>query len=315
MNIRWDQIDSLVEISIGTAAVIVLLLAAGVLLRQRYTMRWRVLAWMLVAVRLLIPVHFGRGLPSVEIPIRPVPSAASVPEPVSSVPAAAQQAQPDSAAESGSASASGTGRPTGQQGNAGQSSDFGESQAKPVPVPGVVRTLNLPQIIGQIWLTGALALLTFHATGGLLYRRRVRKSAQPCDTAVTALLVRCAAEIGLRRPVQAAVAAVPTPLALAGRRPMLLLPSSVCTLPRDALRMVLLHELIHLRRHDTARKWLVLAAACVHWFNPLAWGMVRAAGQDMESVCDDGVLAVCGDACRADYCRLLLAVAGRAPEK
>lgn len=315
MNIRWDQIDSLVEISIGTAAVIALL-AAGALLRRRYAMRWRVLAWMLVAVRLLIPVHLGSGLPSVEIPIRPVPSAASVPESVSSVPAAAQHpAQPDSAAESGSASASGTGRPTGQQGSAGQSSDFGESQAKPVPMPGVVRTLNLPQIIGQIWLTGALALLTFHATGGLLYRRRVRKSAQPCDPAVTALLVRCAAEIGLRRPVQAAVAAVPTPLALAGRRPMLLLPSSVCTLPRDALRMVLLHELIHLRRHDTARKWLVLAAACVHWFNPLAWGMVRAAGQDMESVCDDGVLAVCGDACRADYCRLLLAVAGRAPEK
>ena len=219
MNIRWDQIDSLVEISIGTAAVIVLLLVAGVLLRQRYAMRWRVLAWMLVAVRLLIPVHFGRGLPSVEIPIRPVPSAASVPESVSSVPAASQQAQPESAAESGSASASGTGRPTGQQGSAGQSSDFGESQAKPVPMPGVVRTLNLPQIIGQIWLTGALALLTFHATGGLLYRRRVRKSAQPCDPAVTALLVRCAAEIGLRCPVQAAVAAVPTPLALAGRRP------------------------------------------------------------------------------------------------
>ena len=75
MNIRWDQIDSLVEISIGAAAVIVLLLAAGVLLRQRYTMRWRVLAWMLVAVRLLIPVHFGRGrgqaLPRVEtVPVR-----------------------------------------------------------------------------------------------------------------------------------------------------------------------------------------------------------------------------------------------------
>lgn len=310
MNIRWDQIDSLVEISIGTAAVIVLLLVAGVLLRQRYTMRWRVLAWMLVAVRLLIPVHFGRGLPSVEIPIRPVPSAASVPEPVSSVPAASQQAQPESAAESGSASASGSSRP------AGQPSDFGESQAEPKPSPGgTARTVNLPQIIGQIWLTGALALLTFHATGGLLYRRRVRKSAQPCDPAVTALLVRCAAEIGLRRPVQAAVAAVPTPLALAGRRPTVLLPPSVCALLPDALRMVLLHELIHLRRHDTARKWLVLAAACVHWFNPLAWGMVRAAGQDMESVCDDGVLAVCGDACRADYCRLLLAVAGRAPEK
>ena len=109
MNIRWDQIDSLVEISIGTAAVIALL-AAGALLRRRYAMRWRVLAWMLVAVRLLIPVHLGSGLPSVEIPIRPVPSAASVPESVSSVPAAAQHpAQPDSAAESGSASASGTG--------------------------------------------------------------------------------------------------------------------------------------------------------------------------------------------------------------
>ena len=89
MNIRWDQIDSLVEISIGTAAVIALL-AAGALLRRRYAMRWRVLAWMLVAVRLLIPVHLGSGLPSVEIPIRPVPSAASVPESVSSVPAAAQ---------------------------------------------------------------------------------------------------------------------------------------------------------------------------------------------------------------------------------
>ena len=52
-----DLLMTLAEISLTMSAVILLLLALGPLLARRYAARWRYWAWLLIAVRLLLPVR------------------------------------------------------------------------------------------------------------------------------------------------------------------------------------------------------------------------------------------------------------------
>lgn len=72
-------------------------------------------------------------------------------------------------------------------------------------------------------------------------------------------------------------------------RPKIVLPPS---LDPDSPQgqMVLAHENVHRRRLDNLWRALAIGIACVHWFNPLAWVMLRAFFADMELSCDEAVL-------------------------
>ena len=54
-----DLLMTLAEISLTMSAVILLLLALGPLLAMRYAARWRYWAWLVVAVRLLVPLNLS----------------------------------------------------------------------------------------------------------------------------------------------------------------------------------------------------------------------------------------------------------------
>ena len=60
-------------------------------------------------------------------------------------------------------------------------------------------------------------------------------------------------------------------------RPAIFLPIIVTG---DA-KHILLHELIHCKRHDTLYKLMVQVVVCLHWFNPLVWLFAR----EMEKDC------------------------------
>ncbi len=67
-------------------------------------------------------------------------------------------------------------------------------------------------------------------------------------------------------------------------RPQLLLPAQEIG-PAEAA-FIFRHELTHYKRCDLWLKLLLCAARCVHWFNPVVYLLVRAAGEDMELACD-----------------------------
>ena len=73
-------------------------------------------------------------------------------------------------------------------------------------------------------------------------------------------------------------------------RPRVLLPSHARDWSDDRMRIVLSHELAHIRRHD----WFIQIAAEVvrtmFWFNPLIWIACTRLRRDSEQACDDLVL-------------------------
>ena len=62
---------------------------------------------------------------------------------------------------------------------------------------------------------------------------------------------------------------------------------------------------VHVQRFDALSKLTLIAAVCVHWFDPLVWVMYVLANRDLELSCDETVVHRFGGA-RADYARTLI---------
>ena len=73
-----------------------------------------------------------------------------------------------------------------------------------------------------------------------------------------------------------------------------------------ALKYVLTHEYVHIRRFDAITKLLFAAVLCIHWFNPLAWVMYVLANRDVELSCDAWVIRMMGAKNRSSYALMLI---------
>lgn len=141
-----------------------------------------------------------------------------------------------------------------------------------------------------VWLTGIALLLGYALFGALRLRLRLR----------TATLL----EPGVYQSES-----VRSPFLFGVFRPKIYLPYG---LDEDAMQMVLAHERFHLRRCDPLVRlfaWLLLT---LHWFNPLVWLAFFCMSRDMETRCDEHVLAS-GSAKRYSLCLLSVASGRRFP--
>lgn len=98
---------------------------------------------------------------------------------------------------------------------------------------------------------------------------------------------------------------VSSPLTFGVLRPVILMPKSTDWSDEGTLRFVLEHEFVHVQRFDALSKLALIAAVCVHWFDPLVWVMYVLANRDLELSCDEIVVHRFGGA-RADYARTLI---------
>ena len=160
--------------------------------------------------------------------------------------------------------------------------------AAPDPEDRPARSVPL---VPLIWLSGfVMAALSL---GSAIFRltRIARRSAACDDPRWNAMAREVAAAYGITRDVRLRQTAAPDLLATWGvRRPSVLLPSHARGWSDDRMRVVLCHELAHIRRHD----WLVQIGAealrTVLWFNPLMWIACTRLRRVSEQACDDVVL-------------------------
>ena len=96
------------------------------------------------------------------------------------------------------------------------------------------------------------------------------------------------------------------PLTYGVFRPVILMPISTDWENTNGLQYVLAHEYVHIRRFDSITKLVLIAALCVHWFNPFVWVMYVLANRDIELSCDEAVVRLFGETTKAAYARTLI---------
>ena len=73
-------------------------------------------------------------------------------------------------------------------------------------------------------------------------------------------------------------------------RPRIILPSEALKWQEEQLKVVLLHELAHVKRMDNAFDLLSNAVTILFWPNPLVWLVNSSLRAERERACDDAVL-------------------------
>ena len=266
-------------ISLTCSAVLIPLLVGKGWLRQHVRARALYVVWLILALRLVIPVDLSLPEPAVTV---------EAPSYQVSLPARAPSANLPTALP-----------PEESAAEAGQTAPAAAS---------AVRTIPVTALLSALWLFGALAAALVQGGGYLLARRRLLRDARP-DLEAEEQAGQTAAGLGLKRAVPVRRSGqVRIPMVLGLIRPVLLLPEG-----QAVDEVVLCHELTHLKRLDLAYKALLVAACWLHWFNPLVWWMSRAASENLELCCDDDVAAGRDAAFRRKYGELLLSTAEEKP--
>ena len=141
------------------------------------------------------------------------------------------------------------------------------------------------------WLAGA-AVFGAVLAAGILRIRSLTRSALPLeDDRWAAMLRNVAREVGVERPVTLRQCRqVRTPVTWGHYRPVILLPTECRRWSASRRRVVLLHELVHIRRRDWVMQILSQIIGATYWFNPLVWVAVRRLAIERERACDDQVL-------------------------
>lgn len=71
-------------------------------------------------------------------------------------------------------------------------------------------------------------------------------------------------------------------------------------------KYILLHEWMHIRRHDLWKKAFMTLAVALNWYNPACWLMLMLFNRDVELACDADVLRTLGKKEHAGYAHVLL---------
>ena len=187
----------------------------------------------------------------------------------------------------------------------------GLSQA-PNPVvsptqPSLVSGKNWGAMAAWGWFLIASALLTFSLLRGFLFHQKIRRfTSTKSNDHLSALLDEVASERSAQFTNCAETIrvtdAVTSPALTGIFRPEILLPSGLVGEISDRdLCHILRHELAHHRRRDVWTNWLLTILQAVHWFNPLVWWAFHRTRIEAERATDASVLRDIGESERVSY--------------
>ena len=265
-------------IDAGMKGIILLILAGlAVLVMRRASAAARHLIWTLALAGLLVLPVISLVVPKWQLPILPAKEvliAQEMPLAQSPVPETINDTQPVAEVTSVSYEALPLTEPS-------------------ISVP-VSRGSGQPMAFWILlaWFAGITLVLT-PLLAGFAVVARTRQKSSPFHNADLLMLVSGLAEsLRLSRTVTIRCAGSKMmPMATGLVRPTIFLSNAVEEWPEEKRRVVLLHELAHVKRRDCLTHAVARLATSLHWFNPLVWVALRRLRIEREQACDDLVLA------------------------
>jgi TonB family protein len=141
------------------------------------------------------------------------------------------------------------------------------------------------------WLAGFLVAASALLAGIVRLTGITARASRVDDVRWVRIAEDVAAAYRIKRKVVLLQTGTPELLATWGiLRPRVLLPAHARDWSEDRIRVVLCHELAHIRRHDWFLQIAAEALRTVLWFNPLIWITCTRLRRESEQACDDVVI-------------------------
>lgn len=268
-----------IGLTVSLAALVPLILRR--LMKKRYPARMVCVVWAILALRLLIPVQLT--LP--QAPVQVMPRTSYV---VQSDQTAFRQA----------------GLPVTQ--TPARWVTGTQAQTLSAADTGTVKTVDITDILLTLWLAGVIACVLWQGIGYYRLIRSLKGTSRSVERAdLHTILQEQCADLVIDREIPLRVSAAADCPMLAGFiHPTLYLPDE--RISRTDAAFIFRHELTHYKHGDLWLKLLLLAARCLHWFNPLVHLIARFAQEDIEAACDDAVVRGHDGAYRRAYGETIL---------
>lgn len=268
-----------IGLTVSLAALVPLILRR--LMKKRYPARMVCVVWAILALRLLVPVQLT--LP--QAPVQVMPRTNYV---VQSNQTAFRQA----------------GLPVAQ--NPARWVTGTQAQMLSAADTGTVKTVDITDILLTLWLAGVISCILWQGIGYYRLIRSLKGKSRSVERAdLHTILQEQCADLVIDREIPLRVSAAADCPMLAGFiHPTLYLPDE--RISRMDAAFIFRHELTHYKHGDLWLKLLLLAARCLHWFNPLVHLIARFAQEDIEAACDDAVVRGHDGAYRRAYGETIL---------
>lgn len=313
------------SLSISGSLIGLLILLLRPITGRAFTKRWSYYLWLLVLVRLLVPIHGNLNL--MEYLWTNVAAAYEMDDVVdykgagTEITTGSGYVQTSSEILSGEKNGTVDGLLSGEENGTVDGLLSGEGSGTAyAALPGrpeiessgqTVSKMKILTLAGILWALG-VCLMIFRQL--FIYRRFVREIRAACRPVTDEKTLNKNREIqgrlGISRKIPLYESdTVDSPMLIGFWNPGIYLPSVLLAEMSGReydICLILHHELIHYKRRDIWYKWLFQAALCVHWFNPLVYVFNRKFNMDCELACDEAVMTLLSEEGRRAYGNVLL---------
>lgn len=146
--------------------------------------------------------------------------------------------------------------------------------------------------VGIVWIAGATFLLFFLFFSRLRARFLKLGAREICSDELHQLTRMVKDLLGITHPIRLLVSdQISMPMTWGIFHPIIYFPTSMMNWSYQRKKMVLLHEISHIRNGDNLYRLIGQFACCFYWFNPFVWQMYRSITSDQEKFCDESVIA------------------------
>lgn len=148
-----------------------------------------------------------------------------------------------------------------------------------------VSDLTLSEMLFAVWLTGFIVSVVIEIVRYCRLRHDISLYSIKC---IDERILSCISENSKgKAPSVLIYSRASTPFVTGLFRPVILLPHTAWS--DEELRLILRHELTHIRRRDILVKIIFVAFRCLNWYDPLIYILCRRAFEDMEFSVDESV--------------------------
>lgn len=308
---------TIMNISLSVSILYLLLNLVYSILKTRYSIRWKHFAYLLLGLRLILPINLG----VLSLPVLPIEDGyhqelhTDATQDSSIIPSTSEpinMSSVDSTLEN-----TGSLYPLDSPNDSLLDSNTDQSlQNKQLREPfsfSITRLIDLlksasltPYITA--WLVGAIIFLSSHLLSYIAFHQKIRRHAVLTDNSTyLASMQEQKQSLHITKDIPLLIyKEISSPLLLGYRKPCIILPDNNYT--KDQITFILKHELTHYKHHDLYIKLLLIVSNSLHWFNPIIYLLVRDTSLTMELYCDEGVTAKQTLSYREQYSLTLLEI-------